>query len=422
MSLHRSLATAHSSRPVGYVAPRSLLTLAAIAVMPVLSASLLAALERPAMAGPFEAAAAPPRPDEPRVESTTRYRLRQTVRCREIPAGARVVRLWVPVPSDGPWQRVSDLQVIDAPPGWRLVRQDGARGEMIYVEVASPSAPVAVTIECDVTRQAVRFDLAAETSDADRAADPRLFARDLDERSPLMEVTPEIRDRAARACAGVSEPRAKVRRLLEAVADAADHYSKDPSKPTCGRGAAADCIAHGGGCCTDLHSLYIAMARAEGIPTRLQYGYRLTKANEGKADADPGYRCWVESFLPGLGWVPNDIVVADAGEPAARAGLWGTLDDRRVWLWEGRGHILEPAQTGGPIQTMIVGYAEIDGKAVDPLPAASGTPSALERRITFTVVGGDRPVAAAVGNDRPTSPRVAASSPCPTTASSRPSS
>jgi hypothetical protein len=193
----------------------------------------------------------------------------------------------------------------------------------------------------------------------------------------------QVTELAKKACQGETDPCKKVVRILDAVADSADHYSKDPKKPNCGRGSAQDCLVNGGGCCTDLHSLFIAAARSQGIPARIQFGYRLNPAKEN-TDYDPSYRCWVEYYLQGLGWVPTDIVVADAGEPAARAKNYGTLDAKRVWLWSGRGLELQPKASNPSIETMSCGWAEIDGVPVDVLPAADGTPSKLRRTIRFT--------------------------------------
>jgi hypothetical protein len=57
-----------------------------------------------------------------------------------------------------------------------------------------------------------------------------------------------------------------------------------------------------------------------------------------------------------------------------------------VWLWQGRSFELLPAAAQGRIDTMICGWAEVDGKAVDPLPAADGTPSKLGRTVEFSVI------------------------------------
>jgi len=317
----------------------------------------------------------------PRVAETRTYKIRQTVALQDVPASAKEVRLWVPIPADGAWQHVVDRRVVEAPAGWTLVHQSASGADMI-VATAKGGAVVQVVVETTVVRESPVVDLAA-TSSADMQ--PPLFTAELATDAPLMSADAAMTAIASKACTGVSDPRQKVVRLLDAVADAADHYSKDPTKPQCGRGAAEDCMKNGGGCCTDLHSLFIAMARSQGIPARLQFGYRLKSEKEG-TDYDPSYRCWVEYFLPGSGWVPTDIVVADAGEPAARAAQYGRLDARRVWLWQGRGFDLAPKQAGAPIQTMLCGWAQVDGVPVDVLPAADGTPSKLKRSIRFTEV------------------------------------
>jgi transglutaminase-like putative cysteine protease len=198
-----------------------------------------------------------------------------------------------------------------------------------------------------------------------------------------MVVTDQIQRLADEACGADDDVFSQVTKLWNVVADGADHYSKDPSKPKCGRGSAEDCLAQHGGCCTDLHSLFIALARARGIPTRIWFGYRLQTKNEGK-DVDPGYRCWVEYFVPGFGWIPTDIVVGDAGDKESRAPWITALDERRIVLCEGRNFDLSPKQDGPRVNNMTVGYAEIDGKPVPLLPDKDGKPSPLARSVMFT--------------------------------------
>jgi hypothetical protein len=215
-----------------------------------------------------------------------------------------------------------------------------------------------------------------------------LFASALDRQSPLMEVTPQIQTIADRACGNERDPAKQAVLLMQAVSELADHYSKDPTKPTCGRGSAEDCLKHEGGCCTDLHSLFIALARARNVPARMQYGYRQLDAKAGQP-FDPGYRCWVEYFVPGAGWIPTDIVAADNAD-AAHPMRWASLSATRVWVWEGRSFELTPKAQAGRVDTMLCGWAEIDGKAVDVLPASDGSPSKLRRTVRFDVINTDR--------------------------------
>jgi transglutaminase-like putative cysteine protease len=209
------------------------------------------------------------------------------------------------------------------------------------------------------------------------------FAEYLDKNAPFMSVDDRIQKMADDAVGKEENVLAQVSKLWTLVADSADHYSKDPSKPKCGRGAAEDCLTNQGGCCTDLHALFIALARAKGIPSRIWFGYRLQAKNEGK-EVDPGYRCWVEYFVPNYGWVATDIVVGDSGEKDARAPHITALDERRIVLNEGRNLDLSPKQDGPRVNNVVPAYAEIDGKAVPVLPDKDGKPSPLVRTVFFT--------------------------------------
>jgi hypothetical protein len=201
-----------------------------------------------------------------------------------------------------------------------------------------------------------------------------------------MEVTAAIRKIAAEVCQDEKNPVLQASKLLNYVADNADHYSRNPNVPTCGVGDAASCMEKGGGCCTDLHSLFISLARAAGIPARLQMGYRLQPKNVG-IETDPGYRCWAEYFISGYGWVPADIVEADAGDIAGRTRWFSGLTERRVHLNEGRNFDLPFKKAAARVNLMTIGYAEIDGKPVRVLPEGSKAPQ-LGRKVKFTERGG----------------------------------
>ena len=324
---------------------------------------------------------------QPSVIETRTVALTQTVTLKGIPAGAAQVRMWVPAPSDAAWQRVVDREVLSAPGVWRMVRQAEGRGDFVYVELDHPPAgDASVVVRCIFERQGVAFGL----GNATRSGDIQLaqYAADLERTAPLMGVDTRIQEMADRACKDERDPAKQAVTLMHLVAEVADHYSKDASKPKCGRGAAEDCLTQGGGCCTDLHSLFIALARARDIPARMQYGYRLLDAKAGGV-YDPGYRCWIEVFIPGAGWVPTDIVAAD-GASEDVPNKWAALSATRVWLWQGRSFALTPPASSDRIDTMICGWAEIDGQPVDVLPAADGTPSRLSRTVQFEVLTSDR--------------------------------
>src|SRR5262245_60574431 len=67
----------------------------------------------------------------PKIDETRTYKIRQTVSLNDVPATAKEVKLWVPVPADGDWQHVVDRRVIEAPAGWKLVHQPECDSDMI---------------------------------------------------------------------------------------------------------------------------------------------------------------------------------------------------------------------------------------------------------------------------------------------------
>jgi len=174
---------------------------------------------------------------------------------------------------------------------------------------------------------------------------------------------------------------------------------KDPARWKASKtGDTHYCLTNGTGNCTDFHSLYMSLARAAGIPTRITYGSFLKGPLNGK-DQDQSYHCWIEFWAPHFGWVPLDVAVADIfvddfrldeqNEPKVQltvangysgpdAGLvdfyFGNLDNRRVTWSRGRDLTLSPPQAGGPVNAMPKAYVEIDGQ-----PSAEYT-----RKLTYT--------------------------------------
>lgn len=320
------------------------------------------------------------RSGERQADRTRVYRVRQRTTLDQV-RGAGSVRWWISIPDDCRNQDILDFVVVSAPGTWRVVR-DVERGQrFLYVEVGrTKTASLEVVVEFTLRRRPVRFRLDPKRVGSLTDAHRRFFAEELRRDAPHMQVTSELSALADRVCGNETNVARQARLLLDHVADTADHYSKDPSKPTCGIGDAGSCLSHGGGCCTDLHSLFIALARARGIPARLQMGYRLLEKNAGK-EVDPGYRCWVEYFVPGYGWIPADIVEADAPGGRGRARWFTGLTERRLWLNRGRDFVLRP-HASGPVSTMSIGYAEIDGVPARTLPEQDKK-AQLSRRVRF---------------------------------------
>ncbi|MGM0559413.1 MAG: transglutaminase-like domain-containing protein [Myxococcota bacterium] len=87
------------------------------------------------------------------------------------------------------------------------------------------------------------------------------------------------------------------------------------------------------GNCTDFHALLTSLARNQGIPSRFEIGFPIpTGRDEGNIG---GYHCWLQVYLPDVGWTPIDASEAKK-HPEKRDLLFGTQPADRISFSVGR--------------------------------------------------------------------------------------
>ncbi len=117
------------------------------------------------------------------------------------------------------------------------------------------------------------------------------------------------------------------------------------------------------GTCTEFHGLYVAHARALGIPARFSFGFNIPRKAEGKI---AGYHCWAEVYLLEIGWWAVDVSEAwKRSDPSERGFYFGNLDADRVQFTTGRDVSLIPPPITGVVDSFIFPLAEMEGRRVD---------------------------------------------------------
>jgi transglutaminase-like putative cysteine protease len=315
------------------------------------------------------------------------------------PPGARAVRAWFALPQNEPDQEVLALTV-ECPHPWKVVPDDQGNW-FLFVEAKGPDlAPFDAVVEFDLRRWEVRTrpDPGATrplTDDERREMAPYLTG------SANVPVNDAFRKLALEATGGEANPVAAARKLYDWTLRNVDYWVKHPDRLKASPvGSAEYCLSTKTGNCTDFHSLWTALARSSGIPTRMVYGSFFKKDLAGK-DADQSYHCWIEFWAPGLGWIPHDVAVADlfvgdfevdrdneekvrlttaagyAGkDPAMVDYYFGNIDGRRVVWHRGRDLRVEPGAAAGPINALPKAHVEADGT---PLKEKEG----WTRKLTF---------------------------------------
>jgi hypothetical protein len=113
------------------------------------------------------------------------------------------------------------------------------------------------------------------------------------------------------------------------------------------------------GNCTDFHALFISLARTEGIPARFEIGFPVPE--DRAVGQIAGYHCWVEFYLPGVGWIPIDASEAFK-HPEKRDFFYGTHPTDRIHLTTGRGLRLGDDHQDAPLNYFVYPYVEVAGR------------------------------------------------------------
>jgi transglutaminase-like putative cysteine protease len=114
------------------------------------------------------------------------------------------------------------------------------------------------------------------------------------------------------------------------------------------------------GNCTDFHALFISLARSEGIPARFEIGFPVP---EGRSEGTiGGYHCWVEFYMPEVGWFPIDASEAFK-HPEKRDYLYGAHPADRIHFTTGRDLRLGDGHVTEPLNYFIYPHVEVGGKA-----------------------------------------------------------
>jgi transglutaminase-like putative cysteine protease len=295
---------------------------------------------------------------------------------KDIPAGAKIVDVWIPVPHDDPYQKIKGLK-IDSPFPYKIeTAQFGNR--VLHVRLKNPKeTSLSVKMNFDVVRmehvqdhlRQVGYHAPEEKPDPDmkRWLEPdRLVPLDDKIRGWANEVV-----NAAGAQTDLEKARAIYNHVVATV-------KYDKSGQGWGRGDIYYACDARRGNCTDFHAIFIGYARAVGIPARFAIGFPLPK--DRGAGAISGYHCWAEFYAKGIGWVPIDASEA-AKDPSRREYFFGAHDENRVEFTRGRDLQLSPRQQGDPLNYFIYPYAEIDGHSV----------STIEKKFSYRDLSNNQP-------------------------------
>jgi hypothetical protein len=295
----------------------------------IVAATLAAFSSAPPMSG-----ATPPTPDPSNVsrQLSSSFNFSYVVRVTP-PAGTHNVRVAIPLPSSDEFQEISEVE-IEASVKVRVHNdKGGAQFAYFTMDSSRTQSPFQVRVTFHVERYERRIDLASAIDP------PGPFPKGV-----AAFLRPDKSTPVDAAIASVS--REQTQGLATPLEKAHSIYAYVVSTVHTANGA-------------DVDAEFVAMARAAGIPARLDSGFLLPEGQmEGIVSGD---QSWAEFYVNGIGWIPVDASQA-AQYPAKQDAFFGAIDARRVMISTGHVGDVPSAPLSSAQNSAVYPSIEMDGK------------------------------------------------------------
>jgi len=312
-----------------------------------------------------------------------RWRIFEVTTRVEVLKPAGVTRVWIPTPLTADTAYLKALgnahQAEGGTSGFTTDPKHGAG--MVWAEWPDGTKPILVTTSRFATRD-VAVDLSKPgTMKAEEKAVLTKYLAPTD----LLPTDGIVKKTSSGIVKGAKGDLDKARAVYEWVVE---NSFRDPKTRGCGVGDVKFMLENKamGGKCADLNALFVALARAEGIPARDVYGVRVADSALGykslgkSGDITKAQHCRAEFYLAGHGWVPVDpadvrkvILEEGGGKPiddpvvkAARARLFGSWEMN--WLAYNFAHdVTLPKSTRGKLGFFMYPQCETTDGRLDCL-------------------------------------------------------
>ena len=287
-------------------------------------------------------------------QTTRHFTFNYAFTVKNVPPGQEV-RVWFPAAHSDSYQEV---RVISAKGDLPLKKTHESRfGNDIYFAEASKSRAEDMHFEVvyDITRHE-HLTLGLNRPRLENASLNQKQMKEFLGPDKLVPITGLPADLAVKVTAGKSSQLDRAHAIYDYVFA---NMSYDKTGKGWGRGDVLYACDAKKGNCTDFHSLFIAMARSQSIPSRFEIGFQIPP--DQHSSQVPGYHCWAEFFNPENGWIPVDI--SEAWKHQQRKDyFFGAHDADRVQFTVGRDLKLNPPQAGEARNYFIYPYVEVEGK------------------------------------------------------------
>ncbi len=294
-------------------------------------------------------------------------------------------RLWIPYPVSTKYQQVTDIDIKGTFRSYKIYADSQYGNMMLFAFWPENVKQKTLDLHFKVKR------VGRSTPDIldvkNKCMDKDFFAPFL-KGSRLEPLKPETLNLANQITRGKTSFAQKAWAIYNWICE---NMERDPSIKGCGCGNVCILLNKKKGKCVDIHSVFVTLLKASGIPAREIFGLRLP--HSGTDNITTWQHCWAEFYVPGAGWVAADpadylkVLLEKRLSPLSpeakrlKKYYFGQIDPYRMRLSTGRDIILNPVQNSGPINYFMYPYAEIGRQPLDYLDPSTFTYSISATRL-----------------------------------------
>jgi transglutaminase-like putative cysteine protease len=285
-----------------------------------------------------------------------------TIRTNET---SETVRLWIPYPISNEYQKITNYS-IEGNYDYSGIFSESQYGIIIlYAEWNNTEMLPTLNLSYDISRfEKIRKNFSINDDllpvDVDRYLIPTKLG-------PTDGEVKEIADDVTKGNKSILEKAIAIYDYL------IEYGERDANLTFCGDGDVCKLLKNLRGKCADFSSVFVALSRSVGVPSREIFGTRISK----EGDITGSYHCHAEFYNPGYGWIPVDpsdvaklmlnenLDLDDEKIIKARDYFFGIQSETYIDFSTGRDVILNPPQDGEPLNYFMYPYAEINGEPLD---------------------------------------------------------
>jgi transglutaminase-like putative cysteine protease len=303
-----------------------------------------------------------------------------------LPGSPQPVRAWIPVPGfvESEWMRPGETRWDTNASSASLAREGKWGVKMFVADWLKPEASATVRVTSAVSTRDRVVDLAKPGRPQALSGDEYALYTSATKLQPTDGI---VADTAKKIVGSATSDAVKAKLIYEWVVESA---SRNPKTRGCGLGDVTFMLETGdlSGKCADINGLYVALARAVGVPARDLYGIRVAPSRFGyhslgtsSSTVSKAQHCRAEVYLSEYGWVPADpadvrkvmleeppghLALSDPKVKAARETLFGAWEGNYVVYNDGHDVAL-PGSTGNVLGFLMYPQGEIRAERRDSL-------------------------------------------------------